>query len=61
MFHADDLDDARWPVAFQFSIPDSLRSGVYAAHLTSQSGTAEDYVPFFVAPRRAQRALRSPS
>ena len=58
MFHADDLDDARWPVAFQFSIPDSLRSGVYAAHLTSQSGTAEDYVPFFVAP--APGAARAP-
>jgi N,N-dimethylformamidase len=50
MFHADDLDDARWPVAFELTVPEALRSGVYAAHLTARTGTAEDYVPFFVGP-----------
>ena len=47
-FHDDDLDDAGWEVDFEFRIPANLRSGVYAARL--QSGTAEDYIPFFVRP-----------
>jgi len=49
-FHADDLEDARWPVAFEFNVPGSMESGVYAARLRAQSKVAEDYVPFFVTP-----------
>ena len=50
MFHADDLDDARWPVSFEYEVPESLGSGVYAARLASRTGDVEDYVPFFVTP-----------
>ena len=47
-FHDDDLDDAQWDVSFELKVPDGLKSGVYAARLTS--GDDEDYVPFFVRP-----------
>jgi N,N-dimethylformamidase len=47
-FHDDDLDDARWPVAFEWHVPDALRSGMYAALLTSSVG--EEVVPFYVRP-----------
>lgn len=47
-FHDDDLDDARWPVAFEWRVPDDLRSGMYAALLTSSVG--EEVVPFYVRP-----------
>ncbi|HJO05363.1 MAG TPA: LamG domain-containing protein, partial [Acidobacteriota bacterium] len=48
-FHDDDLDDARWSVAFEYTVPDDLRSGIYGARL--RAGGAEDTVPFFVRPR----------
>ena len=48
-FHDDDMDDAGWPVDFELTVPDSMRSGVYAAKLTVDGD--EDYVPFFVRPR----------
>ncbi|MBA2578111.1 MAG: LamG domain-containing protein [Euzebyaceae bacterium] len=52
-FHDDDLDDCGWDVAFELTVPDSLRSGVYAAKLSA--GDSEYHVPFFVRPagRRA--------
>jgi N,N-dimethylformamidase len=49
-FHDDDLGDARWDVGFELRVPDSLKSGVYAARL--RTDTKEDYVPFFVRPRK---------
>ena len=49
-FHDDDLDDAGWEVDFAWEVPEGLHSGVYAAHL--RAGEAEDFVPFFVRPRR---------
>ena len=49
-FHDDDLDDAGWDVDFELTVPDGLRSGVYAAHV--RSGDDEDYIPFFVRPKR---------
>ena len=49
-FHDDDLLDSRWDVGFAFEVPESLRSGVYAARL--RTTTSEDYVPFFVRPPR---------
>ena len=47
-FHDDDLDDARWPVAFEWQVPETLQSGMYAALLTSSAG--EEVVPFYVRP-----------
>ena len=49
-FHDDDIYDAGWDVDFEWTIPQGLSSGVYAARL--QSGDAEDYIPFCVRPKR---------
>jgi N,N-dimethylformamidase len=51
-FHDDDIDDAKWEVGFEFRVPDSLKSGIYAARL--RAGTFEDYVPFTVRPRKGR-------
>jgi N,N-dimethylformamidase len=47
-FHDDDIDDCRWPVAFEWHVPDGLPSGCYA--LLLDAGDAADNVPFFVVP-----------
>ncbi|MDA1189123.1 MAG: LamG domain-containing protein, partial [Chloroflexi bacterium] len=47
-FHDDDLDDAQWDVAFELKVPANLKSGIYAAKVTTDGG--EDYLPFFVRP-----------
>lgn len=51
-FHDDDLDDARWDVDFELTVPQGLRSGIYAARLSTADAEddAKDYVPFFVRP-----------
>ena len=52
-FHDDDLEDAGWEVDFELEVPERMRSGVYAARLTGgDAGGSEDYVPFFVRPRK---------
>jgi N,N-dimethylformamidase len=48
-FHDDDLDDARWEADFNWTIPDGLKSGVYAARLTAEN--REDRIPFVVRPQ----------
>ena len=55
-FHDDDLDDAGWEVGFEWSVPDDLRSGIYAARL--RAGSGEDHVPFFVRPERGTATAR---
>jgi N,N-dimethylformamidase len=47
-FHDDDLEDTGWQPDFTLTIADTLRSGVYAAHLEADGG--EEYIPFFVRP-----------
>lgn len=47
-FHEDDHYDAGWDTDFDFVVPDSLRSGVYAVRL--RAGDDEWHVPFFVRP-----------
>jgi len=49
-FHDDDLDDACWDVDFEFTVPNNLPSGVYAAKLTVDN--ADDHIPFFVCPKK---------
>jgi N,N-dimethylformamidase len=49
-FHDDDLDDARWEIDFDLTVPENLHSGLYAARL--RAGEDEDHVPFYVRPRR---------
>ncbi|MDA2926444.1 LamG domain-containing protein [Acidobacteria bacterium AH-259-G07] len=55
-FHDDDLDDAGWEVGFEFKVPVDFKSGVYAARL--RAGNGEDYVPFFVRPRKGTTTAR---
>jgi N,N-dimethylformamidase len=48
-FHDDDLEDALWDVGFELRVPESTKSGLYAARL--RTGDSEDYVPFVVRPK----------
>ena len=45
-FHDDDLEDTGWDADFEWSIPSDLKSGIYAAHLSSDD--EEDFVPFII-------------
>lgn len=52
-FHDDDIDDARWSVDFEWTVPTNLRSGIYAARLRingEDSAETEDFIPFVVRP-----------
>jgi N,N-dimethylformamidase len=49
-FHDDDLGDCGWQADFNWAVPDDLRSGAYALHLTCETG--EDWLPLYVLPRR---------
>jgi N,N-dimethylformamidase len=49
-FHADDLADCDWQAEFTWTVPDELRSGAYALHLTCKAG--EDWLPLYVLPKR---------
>lgn len=52
-FHDDDLYDCGWETDFEFQVPSDLRSGLYCARLTGDSGR-EEYVPFVVRPAADQ-------
>jgi len=61
-FHDDDVDDCRWDVDFALTVPDELKSGVYAARVRIGEGDpdgyaveTEDYIPFFVRPPRGKK------
>src|SRR5205823_370608 len=56
-FHADDLVDAEWEADLELRVPESLRSGVYAAKLTAEGG--EDYLPFFVRPKDRKASAKA--
>ena len=47
-FHDDDLADAGWEADAHITVPDGLRSGVYAVRL--RAGGETDHIPFFVPP-----------
>ena len=49
-FHDGDLDDCGWQSSFTFPVPESLRSGAYALHLTCADG--EDWLPLYILPKR---------
>lgn len=50
-FHADDLGDCGWETDFSWTVPDDLRSGAYALHVTCMAG--EDWLPLYVLPKRS--------
>ena len=58
-FHDDDLKDCGWAPSFTFDVPNDLASGSYALHLTTAGG--EDWLPFYVLPKREGRSPASPS
>ncbi len=49
-FHDGDLDDCHWTPSFTFQVPDSLKSGAYALHLTCADG--EDWLPLYILPKK---------
>ncbi len=49
-FHDDDVDDARWEVDFEWTVPLDFKSRFYAMKLTTAEGD-EDYIPFWVVPK----------
>ncbi len=55
-FHADDLADAEWLTDFTYTIPEDLKSGIYAAKLT-QDGFVE-YITFFVAAPKGKTTAK---
>jgi N,N-dimethylformamidase len=63
-FHHDDLYDAGWETSVALTIPDDLRSGPYALHVTcgesNETATRESYIAFFVRPPRKGRRGKRP-
>jgi N,N-dimethylformamidase len=55
-FHEDDLGDAGWDPTLMWTVPEDLRSGAYALHVTA--GDAEDYLPFVVPPLAGRPGAR---
>jgi N,N-dimethylformamidase len=55
-FHHDDLYDAGWETSVSLEIPEDLKSGPYALHVScgesTQTATRDDYLAFFVRPPR---------
>ncbi|MEZ5842470.1 MAG: DUF6605 domain-containing protein [Hyphomicrobiaceae bacterium] len=51
-FHSDDVDDCRWPITHELTIPADTASGQYALML--DSGGETDNVPFFVVPPKGK-------
>ncbi len=56
-FHDDDVIDAEWEIDFTFSVPKTLKSGLYAMRL--RAGDTEDYVPFAVRPPRGKATAKA--
>jgi N,N-dimethylformamidase len=54
-FHDDDLEDTGWDADFEWSIPSDLKSGIYAAHLSSDD--EEDFVPFVISDKKAKAKI----
>jgi N,N-dimethylformamidase len=58
-FHADALTDCGWQPTFSFTVPEELKSGIYAVKLTANGAArrAEEYVPFVVRAARPNAAI----
>ena len=52
-FHDDDIYDFGWETDFSFTIPEDLKSGIYAARLSCEGH--EDAIPFFVCPPKGKK------
>ncbi len=47
-FHQDDLEDAGWKPDFELTVPEGLRSGIFAARLQGEG--RRDHIPFIIRP-----------
>ena len=58
-FHPDAITDAKWKVTNSMTIPEDLKSGVYAIRLRSGPGTglSEEYIVFFVRPKKPKSKI----
>jgi N,N-dimethylformamidase len=56
-FHDDDVYDAGWEVDFSLTVPEGLKSGLYAAHV--KTATNEDYIPFVVRAKTGKTAAKA--
>ena len=56
-FHDDDLIDCAWEPGFDFTVPEGLQSGIYAAKVSALIGGVmeEDYITYFVRPGRGSK------
>jgi N,N-dimethylformamidase len=55
-FHSDDLDDCRWPITHEWTIPAGLKSGAYALMLSA--GSSEENIPFYVVPPKGKQTAK---
>ncbi len=55
-FHEDDIDDCRWPVTHEYTVPADLKSGAYALML--QAGDTKENIPFFVVPPKGKQTAK---
>ena len=55
-FNNDDLEDAGWEVDFEYTVPEDLKSAVYAFRVSTED--AEDYLPFAVRPKTGAPTAR---
>lgn len=49
-FHVGDLAECGWQADFSWTVPDDLKSGAYALHLSCEAG--EDWLPLYILPKR---------
>jgi N,N-dimethylformamidase len=49
-FHIGDLAECGWQADFSWTVPDDMKSGAYALHLSCEAG--EDWLPLYVLPKR---------
>jgi N,N-dimethylformamidase len=52
-FHDSDIDDCKWPTAFEWTVPPGTRSAQYALVVTA--GDEMENIPFFVVPQKGRR------
>ncbi|MEM7291919.1 MAG: N,N-dimethylformamidase beta subunit family domain-containing protein [Pseudomonadota bacterium] len=55
-FQNDDLYECDWQTDFEFTVPNDLRSGIYAARI--RCGNDEDAMPFFILPEHGERRAK---
>ena len=55
-FHDDDIDDCRWAVTHEYTVPKDLKSGAYA--LLLKAGDAAENIPFFVVPPKGTQSAK---